>query len=302
MQISGHTTPFAVLGHPIGHTLSPIMHNRSIQALGMDAIYLAFDVAPDNLMTVLRSMRDMGFGGVNLTVPLKEVAFRGVEQHAPSARISGSVNTIEFLASGDLKGHSTDGDGFLAAVRESFGTGIRDLSVFVLGCGGAGRAVAITCAAEGAAQLILSDIDPARIDSVQAEIGGIAPAVRTGSAGTRADGWTEAASQADLVIQATPVGMEPAHQPLLAAEAFRPGQFLFDMIYMFPATGIMKEATSAGAKSANGLGMLLHQGARSFEIWTGRSPDIAAMRSALEESVYARDTPALHIDTTGDSP
>jgi shikimate dehydrogenase len=288
MQISGHTTPFAVLGHPIGHTLSPVMHNRSIQALGMDAIYLAFDVAPDNLMRALAAMRDMGFGGVNLTVPLKEVAFRGVEQHAPSAKVSGSVNTIEFLKNGELMGHSTDGDGFIAAVREAFGTGLSGLSIFVLGCGGAGRAVAITCAAEGAARITLSDIDSARITAVEAEIRCIAPSTTVGSAGSCAKDWTAAASEADLIIQATPVGMKQTDTPLLTVEAFRPGQLLFDLIYMFPATGIMNEATKAGVLTANGLGMLLHQGARSFEIWTGKHPDIAAMRSALEEAVYPK--------------
>jgi shikimate dehydrogenase len=288
MQISGHTTPFAVLGHPIGHTLSPVMHNRSIQSLGMDAIYLAFDVAPDNLMRVLASMRDMGFGGVNLTVPLKEVAYRGVEQHAPSAQISGSVNTIEFLKSGELMGHSTDGDGFIAAVREAFGTGLGGLSVFVLGCGGAGRAVAITCATEGAAHITLSDIDSARIAAVENEIRCIAPSTTVSSAGSSAMDWATAASEADLIIQATPVGMKQADKPLLTTEVFRPGQLLFDLVYMFPATGIMKEAARSGARTANGLGMLLHQGARSFEIWTGRTPDIAAMRSALEEAVYSK--------------
>lgn len=287
MQISGHTTPFAVLGHPIGHTLSPVMHNASIQALGMDAIYLAFDVAPDHLMRVLKSMRDMGFGGVNLTVPLKEVAFRGVDQHAPSARLSGSVNTIEFLDNGDLKGHSTDGDGFVTAIRESFNTDIKGLAVFVLGCGGAGRAVALTCAVEGAARIVLSDIDPARIAALEAEIRHLAPAVAVSSAGTQTDNWSKAAGEADLIIQASPVGMKADDKPLLTAGAFHSGQFLFDLIYMFPSTGIMTQANMAGARTANGLGMLLHQGARSFEIWTERRPDVNAMRSALEQAVYS---------------
>jgi len=286
-EISGHTIPFAVLGHPIGHTLSPVMHNRSIQSLGMDAIYLAFDVAPDNLMRVLTAMRDMGFGGVNLTVPLKEVAFKGVDEHASSATLARSVNTIEFLKDGRLKGHSTDGDGFIAAVRESFHTGIAGLSVFVLGCGGAGRAVAITCATEGAARIVLSDIEQSRIDAVAAEIAQLAPSVEVASAGTAADAWAVAATKADLVIQATPVGMKAGDKPLLTAGAFRAGQFLYDLIYMFPSTGIMAEAGKAGATTANGLGMLLHQGARSFEIWTGRQPDTDAMRTALELAVYS---------------
>lgn len=286
-EISGHTLPFAVLGHPIGHTLSPIMHNRSLQALGMDAVYMAFDVAPDNLMRVLKAMRDMGFGGVNLTVPLKEVAFRGVDVHAESASLARSVNTIEFLNDGRLKGHSTDGDGFVAAIHESFDTTIKGLSVFVLGCGGAGRAVAITCAVEGAARIVLSDIEPSRIDAVKTEINQLAPTVEVTGAGTAGEAWADASRTADLVIQATPVGMQTGDKPLLGSDAFRPGQCLFDMIYMFPNTGIMAEAGQAGARTANGLGMLLHQGARAFEIWTGRQPDIGAMRAALEQAVYA---------------
>jgi len=285
-SISGHTTPFAVLGHPIGHTLSPIMHNRSIAALGMDAIYLAFDAPPDRLMTILPAMRDMGFGGVNLTVPLKEVAFRGVDELDESSRLSGSVNTVEFLEDGRLRGHSTDGYGFVTALEESFGLSLSGRSVFVLGSGGAGRAVAITCADEGAARVVVSDIDAARADKVAEEINALPGDTTATSAGTDASAWAEAAGKADLVIQATPIGMKPEDPPLLTREAFHEGQMVFDLIYMYPETGIMTEAIAAGAKAANGLGMLLHQGARSFEIWTGRAPDIGAMREALETSVY----------------
>ena len=286
MNISGHTKPFAVLGHPIGHTLSPIMHNSSIAALELDAIYLALDAPPAQLMSILHSMRDMNFGGVNLTVPLKEVAFRGVDQLDASAQISGSVNTIEFLDNGELRGHSTDGYGFVTALKESFDADLTGLAVFVLGSGGAGRAVAITCAEAGAANVVVSDIDAERAAKVVEEIQELFPKVVVSSSGTEVTDWRSAAGAADLIIQATPIGMKPEDTPLLSQDAFREGQLVFDLIYMYPETGIMKEAIAAGAKAANGLGMLLHQGARSFEIWTGVKPNIAAMRSALETSVY----------------
>ncbi len=286
MNISGHTKPFAVLGHPIGHTLSPIMHNSSITALELDAIYLAFDAPPAKLMDILASMRDMGFGGVNLTVPLKEVAFRGVDHLDKSAEISGSVNTIEFLENGTLRGHSTDGYGFVTALKESFDMSLPGQSVFMLGCGGAGRAVAITCATEGATKIVVSDIDDSRAAKVVEEIKTISPAIEVSSAGTDKSDWKKAASKSDLIIQATPVGMKPEDTPLLTRDAFHEGQMLFDLIYMYPETEIMSEAKVAGAKTANGLGMLLHQGARSFEIWTGKSPNIPAMRTALEQAVY----------------
>jgi len=159
VKISGDTMAFAVLGHPIGHTLSPTMHNASIEALSLNAVYLAFDAPPDKLLGLLPAMRDLGFKGVNLTVPLKEVAFRGLPELADSARRLGAVNTVEFCKDGTLRGHNTDADGFIEAVREDFDTTPAGKRVFVLGTGGAGRAVAIACASYGAAEVALADLD-----------------------------------------------------------------------------------------------------------------------------------------------
>jgi shikimate dehydrogenase len=288
MDLSGHTQPFAVLGHPIGHTLSPVMHNAAFEALGMDAIYLAFDVAPDRLGAVLPAMGEMGFRGVNLTVPLKEVAFRQLTDVADDARRLGAVNTVEFL--GDrLRGHNTDGIGFLLALDEAFGRGPRGLAIFVLGTGGAGRAVAITAAVEGAGTLMLCDAEPDRAAGVADEMARWAPGVPVEVVDADPSAWPAAARAADLVVQATPVGMAPSDATLLPPAAFAEGQMVFDLIYMYRETVLMQAARAAGARCANGLGMLLHQGAFAFEIWTGRKPAVAAMRRALESAVYGRD-------------
>ncbi|MDA0577973.1 MAG: shikimate dehydrogenase [Verrucomicrobia bacterium] len=286
MNLSGHTKPYAVLGHPIGHTLSPVMHNASLRSLGLDAIYLAFDVQPDRLLEVLAAMRAMGFGGVNLTVPLKEVAFRGLTNLATSARRLGAVNTVEFCADGSLKGHNTDGGGFLTAVEEAFGASVRGKRLFVLGCGGAGRAVALTAAAEGALELAIADLESERVQRLAAELAKEFPhcAVIPVPAGTSA--WAAASRHAELVVQSTPVGMKPTDAALLGADAFRPGQWVFDLVYMYPETAFMQSAVAAGAQASNGLGMLLHQGARAFRLWTGQDADVAAMRQALEQAVY----------------
>lgn len=281
--LSGHTMPFAVLGHPVGHTLSPLMHNASIEKLGLDAIYMAFDVHPDNLMDVLSSMQKMGFKGVNLTVPLKEVAFRGLSDLAESARLTGAVNTVEFRNNGTIRGHSTDGKGFLAAIDEAFEASVAELKVLILGAGGAGRTVAITCAKAGAPCITLVDIDRNRTEKVAAEIADIAPACRVD---TSVHGESPSTSRANLIVQATPVGMKQTDEPLLKADSFRKNQLIYDLVYMYPETGFMKEAAKAGAKCANGLSMLLHQGAASFKIWTDTDPDITAMRTALETNVY----------------
>ena len=284
MNLSGHTKPFAVLGHPIGHTLSPVMHNASMQELDFDGIYLALDVHPDRLMDVLPAMETMGFAGVNLTVPHKEIAFRGLDKLDASAQLFGAANTVEFTADG-MVGHNTDGYGFLTSLEESFGKGVEGDSVFVLGCGGAGRATALQAAAEGAKSLVLADIDAERVQKLHDEINGLTPSVEVIHALEKSK-QIELCRECDLVIQASPVGMKREDPSLLPAAAFREGQRVFDLIYMYPETAFLTTAREAGAEIANGLGMLLHQGARAFEIWTGTSPSVPAMRKALEASVY----------------
>lgn len=286
VKISGHTRPFAVLGHPIGHTLSPVMHNAAFEALGWDAIYLAFDVKPERLMAVLPAMRSMGFGGVNLTIPLKEVAFLGLDLLDDSARLLGAVNTVKFADDG-LVGHNTDGDGFLRALGEAFGASPRGEVVFVLGSGGAGRAVALVSAREGARRITLADVDADRCERVAAEIRRLFPATDVELALTPYD-QVSAAKRADLVIQATPVGMKVEDQSLLGPEAFRRGQRAFDLVYHHARTVFMKAAAAGGADVSNGLGMLLHQGAKAFHIWTGVEPPVDVMRRALELAVYGR--------------
>lgn len=290
MKIGSRTKVFAVLGHPIGHSFSPAMHNAAYAALDMDALYVAFDVAPQSLMSVLTAMREMGLGGVNLTVPLKEVAFQGLARLNNSAKRLGAVNTIEFAHAG-LVGHNTDGYGFLRAHEEAFGCSWHGEKVFVLGTGGAGRAVALMCAEAGAREITLGDIDVIRCHKVAGEIREQFPFC-TVEVSLNTDHWPEASRAANLVVQATPVGMKTGDVALLDANAFRAGQRLFDLIYWFPETVHMAAARAAGATVANGLGMLLHQGAKAFEIWTGQSAPLDAMRAALQAELRVRQTGA----------
>ena len=276
-----------VLGHPIGHTLSPIMHNASIKALGLDGQYEygKLDVPPGELLARLAQLPAEGYAGVNLTIPLKEVAFKGLKQLADSARILGAVNTVEFTGNG-MVGHNTDGYGFLKALEESFGRTVEGDSVFVLGCGGAGRAVALMTALNGAQSIVLADVDAGRVENLSAEIGQLAPDVGIFQCLEKST-QIELCREADLIIQASPVGMKKDDPSLLPKEAFRNGQRVFDLIYMYPETAFLSTAKSAGAQVANGLGMLLHQGAKAFEIWTGIEPNVEAMRKALEKAVYS---------------
>ncbi len=286
IEISGKTKPYAVLGHPIGHSLSPVMHNASLRALGEDAIYLAFDVAPEDVMRTLPAMGMMGFRGVNLTVPLKEIARRGLERLDESAILMGAVNTVEFDENGMI-GHNTDGYGFIRAVSEAFDKKLYGCSVFIIGCGGAGRAVALTCAVNGAQSIALSDVDRSKAERLRDEIANCAASTSVAVA-TNTEEQTAMCREAQLVVQASPVGMSSGDPSLLKPHAFTPEQYVFDLIYMYPETPFLKTARTVGAQVANGLGMLLYQGARAYEIWTGQRPDTTAMRTALEEAVYIK--------------
>ena len=285
MNISPATKLYAVLGHPIRHSLSPTMYNAAIAALSMDAVYLAFDVPPGRLMPALASLGELGFGGVNLTVPLKEVAFREIGNLDESARRLGSVNTVKFTPAG-LEGYSTDGRGFLRALQEEFGMTVCGKTLFMLGCGGAGRAVALASAMAGAERLLLADMDLACVRRLELEIASLSGKIAIETVASGLENWQQACRAAELVVHATPVGMHPGETSLLTAEAFRPGQLVYDLIYMFPETALMKVARVRGARVTNGLGMLLHQGALSFAIWTGIEPPVDVMRRVLAQAVY----------------
>jgi len=287
MKIQASTTPYAVLGHPVKHSLSPLMHNIAFERLGLDGVYLALDVLPEQLGTILPAMRDMGFGGVNLTIPHKEMACSCVDVLDPSAQRLGAANTIHFRDDGKIVGHNTDGWGFAKAVTECFDFSFTGSSLFILGTGGAGRAVALTAVSKGATCVVLADVDIPRAQSLADELVALSLAVKT--VVTNLSDGTDWLTQADLVVHATPVGMKTTDPSLVAADLFREGQCVFDLIYMYPETPILKEARKAGAKISNGLDMLLYQGVRAFEIWTGQVPPVAAMREVLTKAVYCVD-------------
>ena len=285
MTISGHTTPYAVLGHPIGHSLSPVMHNAAFRALHMDAVYLACDVKPERLMEVLSAMHHMGFGGANLTVPLKEVACRGLSELEDAARKAGAVNTVCFGEEG-LGGHNTDGYGLLAALQEAFGSAAEDQDIAMLGSGGAARGTALVCAGAGARSLTLVARNPERTSSLARDIVRALPGTDVRCVTEPAE-KEEAIRGASLVVQATTVGMKAGDPPFAPASSFRKGQKFYDLIYNMPITSTMAAARASGAIATNGLGMLLHQGVRAFEIWTGRNPPVDIMRDALQKAAYA---------------
>ena len=282
MNISGKTKLFAVLGHPVAHTLSPPMHNAALAEMGEDALYAAFDVVPERLLEVISGAEAMGIGGLNLTVPLKEEAFAGLQSLDASATLSGAVNTVKFTSSGPV-GYSTDGYGFEMAAEEAFGEPLSGRSLYIAGTGGAGRAVALHAARYGAASITLANRSLDKAEKVAEEIRASSPEVPVSV--THYDDLG-ALHDAQWIVNGTSLGMHEGEPPLLPQEAFKPEHHVMDLIYTSVDTPFMLPAQAAGAKAVNGLGMLLHQGARSLEIWTEREVPIEAMRAALEKAVY----------------
>ena len=278
---------FALLGHPVKHSLSPAMHEASFRALGIDAEYLCFDVPPETLADRLAACRAEGFDGLNITVPHKAAAVPLMDRLDASARLYGAVNTVRIGADG-FTGFNTDAAGFLEDLATNFQRTPENRRVFVLGCGGAGRALAIACAHSGAAQVTLANRTAQKAERVAAEIADLLPAAadRVRMLPSDPAAWLTASLESDLIIQCTTAGLGDADAPMLPSAAFRPGQFLYDLVYTRRVTPTMRSALEAGADAANGAGMLVYQGAAAFREWTGLDADVGAMHAALEARIY----------------
>lgn len=272
---------FALFGHPVGHSLSPVMHAASFRSLGLEASYRCFDIAPEDLAAALDARRSEGYLGLNLTVPHKVAAVPLMDSLDASARLFGAVNTVRFESDGTRTGFNTDAEGFLQDLQARAGAAPEGRRVMIVGCGGAGRALAIGCAAAGAAALALVNRTFSRACAVAAEIRGKFPAVRVDALPLDGKAEEEARS-CDIIVQCTTAGLRPDDPTALPAEAFREGQILYDIVYTEPVTPTMAAARAAGAAAYNGIGMLARQGAAAFKIWTGREADVDAMTAALE--------------------
>lgn len=272
---------FAVLGHPIGHSFSPIMHTASFQSIGFEGEYTKRDVPPETLKEALDALALEGLTGVNLTIPHKQLAVPMMDTLSPEARRLGAVNTVLFK-DGKMHGHNTDGPGFLAASKVLLDFTPAGNTAAVIGCGGAGRAVALSLAHGGAAWLGLMDIDATRAQSLADEI--------SATTQTRAEVISvERLKEAHLVAQCSPSGLAMMPEAAAPAEAFRADQVLYDIVIPpnNPETPTMRAYREAGGKRcANGIRMLVEQGALAFEFWTdGIRADREAMLTAIEEEM-----------------
>jgi shikimate dehydrogenase len=300
--INASTRYCAVYGHPIKHSASPAMQNAGIAKLGLNWCYLAFEVHPDNLRAAIAGAKAMQFVGLNLTVPHKVLAVDIVDVVDEGAKQYGAVNTVRFevqTPSGEWKplgqwegseiskirsqGFNTDAEGFALSLREEFpNLTLAGASVVLIGTGGAGRTVALRMAQAGVKAMSLVDVDASRVEQLTRELERAFPATRVQA------GYPDKADRADLLVNATPLGLKSS-DPLPLDQARWPvgnAGFVYDLIYQPSETALLKAAKAAGCRTANGIGMLLYQGAKSLEIWSGQTAPVAVMRRALEAQVY----------------
>lgn len=277
-----------IFGDPVAHSLSPQMQNAALRACEINMQYGWFHIRANELRSALRFLRQLNFVGINLTVPHKIAGFAQIDATDESASRCGAVNTVR-LHDQKLIGSNTDAEGFSRAVRSKFSIDLRDLRVMILGAGGGtGHAIAWQCALENCERLVLVNRTPAKTTALVERLRPFFPEPRVLGPVARLEAvaWEEGAMRAqladiDLIVNATPLGMNPSDPVPIPARLLAPHHIVFDCAYGPSKTAFVRAADEAGTRSANGLSMLLHQGALSFSIWFNREPPIEAMRSAI---------------------
>lgn len=284
MATSGSTQVVGVFGWPVEHSVSPTMHNAAFGALGLDWCYVPFPVQPERLADAVAGVRALGLRGVNVTVPHKAAMLSLVDELTPEARAIGAVNTVVPSTQG-LVGHNTDARGFYRALAE-LGFSPEGCNALVLGAGGAARAVVCALASAGA-RVTVCNRNPERAQSLVNDLGSAYPEARLCAVSLTTDAMCNATRGTDLVVNATTVGMWPAvdASPWPVVVPFPVGALVYDLIYNPRETLFLRSAREVGLRIGDGLGMLVHQGAEAFKLWTGREPPIGVMRSACESAL-----------------
>lgn len=279
--ITGSTTVAAVIGSPVRHSLSPALHNAAFESLGLDWVYVALEVADGDAGRALDAMRALHLGGLSVTMPHKEAIAAGVDALDPAATALRSVNTVVRSPGGALVGHSTDGAGFVASLRAA-GVDVEGRRVCLLGAGGAARAIADALARNHVGEIVV------RNRSRDAAHAAAALAVAAGaSARAVGDDDLESVSSAEIVVNATSVGMGSSALPV-DPTTLHPAQVIADIVYHPRLTALLQAARAIGALTVDGLGMLVHQAALQQRLWHGESPDVAVMLAAAERELALR--------------
>jgi shikimate dehydrogenase len=274
---------FAIFGDPIAHSASPGMQNAALQEKQHSFQYVRIHVTPPELKNALGELAAADFLGINITIPHKHEAVSLVDEVSKEALLMGAINTVA-VREGRLHGFNTDGPGFATAIREEFGRPLGELRVLILGgVGGAGRAITIQCLLEGSPRVIIANRNLEKGNALAREIHGcLGKEISSISLDAKAEDLAKTVSSVDLIVNATPLGMSHGGHSPLPDHLLTSAHLVYDTVYSGGTTTLLKQAEQAGAESADGFSMLLHQGAKAFEIWFNETAPLEVMRSALK--------------------
>jgi len=279
--MAGNKKVIGIIGHPVEHSLSPLMHNYAFSLLKLPFHYSAFDVEPAEIKNAIKSVRALGMAGLNVTVPHKEKVLPFLDRLDDEAKIMGAVNTI-YLDRGKLVGTNTDGIGFIRSLKANrFSPKGKDVSM--IGAGGSARAIGLSLLRSGISSLTIINRSQANGRKLVKELEKYGT-VLFAKAGSKESAL--AVSGSSLIVQTTPVGMKRGDPLPLKGIVFSRGQYLYDIIYAPCETKLLKKGKWEGAKTINGLEMLVYQGGESFRIWTGRKFPEAKVLNYLRQQIF----------------
>ena len=284
-MIDGHTQLVGLIGWPVEHTLSPAMHNAAFAALGLNWRYLPLPVQPGQVEVAVKGLAALGFRGANVTVPHKQAVMPALNSIASDAKALGAANTLVVERGEDGKvnigGHNTDAQGFVGALRHG-GFDPKGKTAVIMGAGGGARAVVYGLLEAGAQEILMFDLEPSRAQALASDLSGVGTKLRALPLTTEA--LVESTRAADLLVNATPMGMWPRVDGSIWPDGVPIPAHLavFDLVYNPLETRLLQQARKAGAHTIGGLGMLVGQGALAFEMWTGQSAPVEVMRAVCE--------------------
>jgi shikimate dehydrogenase len=287
LTLPAHPVPYAVIGSPIGHSLSPGMQQAAFDYAGVEARYYRIEADDEALEKTVERLRQVPFGGWNCTVPNKVRMYELCDRRAETAEQFRAVNTV-VNENGTLVGHNTDGIGWTRALHEAFGKSPSELRILILGAGGAGRAIATQAILDNCPDLLVANRDDARAHDLLRHLNRQFASTSRARSGKnlRAVGWfekelAEAIAGVDLIVNATAAGLDPKAPPILPAGMIPPRMLILDTVYGAGCEKFRHEVATAGAQWSDGLGMLLHQGAAAWSLWTGQDAPLEIMRQVL---------------------
>lgn len=282
MEINAQTRLVGIIGWPVEHSMSPVMHNAAFQARGMNWAYVALPTAPDYVKDAVLGLRALGFRGANVTLPHKQAVMAHLDHMTPEARAIGAVNTIVVEKDGRLWGTNTDAPGFLEDIR-AHGIDVEGQRALILGAGGAARAVVYALARAGA-EVTVANRTLSRAIELARQIHHVLPGRSFRVVELTPETLAREAEAHDLLVNTTSVGMWPQvdASPWPSHVGFGTIRVVYDVIYRPRETRLMREARAWGCQAIGGLGMLVRQGAEAWRLWTGRIPPVDIMMAAAE--------------------